>query len=146
MIRTARGSAAYSRTPTDCCASTCPRERTEIVYSQEELDAIGDRLNSQPGHARLPMLARRFRPDARVDPSRINLNSLIQARCTLDLNPPCFQKGRVPVVLRPSATRFCSSFAAGKHQPEITSPVTDSRCSKPCRKSTRMLLRRALPL
>lgn len=46
--RTAYGSAAPARTPTDCCASTVPKGTDSSVYSQDELDAIADRMNNRP--------------------------------------------------------------------------------------------------
>ena len=46
--RTAPGSAAPARTPTGCCASTCPRAPTCRCLSQDELDAIADSLNTRP--------------------------------------------------------------------------------------------------
>src|SRR3954451_19646506 len=42
------GSAAPTRTPTPCCASTWPLGIDLSVFSQAELDTIATRLNSRP--------------------------------------------------------------------------------------------------
>ena len=46
-----RGSAAQTRTPTACCASTWPLGTDLSLFSQAELDAIAARLNSRPRKA-----------------------------------------------------------------------------------------------
>jgi IS30 family transposase len=43
-----RGKRAAARTPTGCCASSCPRARTLSVHDQEALDSIADLLNNRP--------------------------------------------------------------------------------------------------
>ena len=46
--RTRPGSAAPTRTPTACSASTSPRAPTSSVHSEAELDAVADELNDRP--------------------------------------------------------------------------------------------------
>ena len=46
--RTRPGSAAATRTPTACCASTSPRAPTFRTTTQADLDAVADQLNGRP--------------------------------------------------------------------------------------------------
>ena len=42
------GSAAATRTPTACCASTCPARLDFRTLTQADFDAIADELNGRP--------------------------------------------------------------------------------------------------
>ena len=46
--RTAHGSAAPTRTPTDCCASTSPRAPTSLGTASTDLAAVAAALNGRP--------------------------------------------------------------------------------------------------
>ena len=46
--RAAPGSAAPTRTPTACCASTSPKAPTSRTYTQADLDAVAAELNGRP--------------------------------------------------------------------------------------------------